>query len=92
MAFASALTGGSELPQFNTVDYDLQVDFTNGQSLHIVNRSANTNANDIFGNLGIPMTLAAENPFQQVLVQKISGQVRIEAESACLAVARCDGA
>jgi hypothetical protein len=77
VAFGAALSGQNDLPTYNTVDYDLVMDFANGQTLHIENRAANAAAQDLFGELGTPIVAAADNPFQRVLVKRISGTIRI---------------
>jgi hypothetical protein len=77
VAFSSALTGPNDLPQYNTVDYDLVEEFANGQTLRIQNRAANAAINDLFGEIGTPLTTTTDNPFQRVLIKKISGNVRI---------------
>ena len=77
VAFGAALSGQNDLPTYNTVDYDMVIDFSNGQTLHIENRAANAAAQDLFGELGTPIVAAADNPFQRVLVKRISGTIRI---------------
>lgn len=76
-ALTASVTGSSELPQFNTVDYDIQLSFSNGQTVNLANRAANVTSADLFGDVTIVMQAAAENPFQRVMVKKISGQVKI---------------
>ncbi len=77
VAFGSALTGPNDLPQYNTVDYDLVMDFANGQTLRIQDRAANAAAADLFGEVGTPIVTAADNPFQRVLIRRVSGTIRI---------------
>jgi len=77
VAFGAALSGQDDLPPYNTVDYNLVIDFANGQTLRIENRAANAAAQDLFGELGTPIVAAADNPFQRVLVKRISGTMRI---------------
>ncbi len=77
VAFGAALSGENDLPTYNTVDYDLVMDFANGQSVRIENRAANIAAQDLFGELGTPITVAADNPFQRVLLRRVSGSIRI---------------
>ncbi len=81
MAFSSAITGVSELPPYNTLDYNIDLEFTGGQTLHIANRAVNTNAADLFNEIGVPMTAAAENPFRRVLIKKVTGTVRVSPEA-----------
>lgn len=79
MAFAAALTGAHDLPQYNTIDYDLLLEFADGQKLRIQNRAVNANPADLFNEIGIPITAASENPFQRVLLKRLSGDLKISA-------------
>jgi hypothetical protein len=81
VALASAITGPSELPQYNTLDYDLKLEFANGQVVDIANTTTNANTQELFGEIGLPLAAAAENPFERVQVKKITGNVRISAEA-----------
>ena len=76
-AFAGAISGSSELPQYNTVDYDLRLSFENGTTVTLANRAANVTSGDLFGDAGVVMQAAAENPFQRVLLKKIAGTVKV---------------
>jgi hypothetical protein len=77
MALGAAVTGPSELPQFNTLDYTIRMEFENGQKLDITDTAVNSSAQDLVGQVSIPLTAAAENPFERVQVRRISGDVRI---------------
>jgi hypothetical protein len=45
--------------------------------VNLANRAVNVTSADLFGDATIVMQAAAENPFQRVMVKKISGQVKI---------------
>ena len=77
VAFGAALTGPNDLPQYNTVDYDMLMEFANGQKLRIQDRAANASPADLFGELGTPIVAAADNPFQRVLLRRVSGNIRV---------------
>lgn len=77
VALAAAVTGPSDPPQFNTLDYTLHLQFSNGQNLEIGDTAANANIQELFGELAIPITAASDNPFQRVRVERISGEVKI---------------
>lgn len=79
MALASAVTGPSELPQYNTVSYDLNLDFANGQTVKIANTAVNANMQELFGEVGLPLMAASENPFERVPVSRITGDIKISA-------------
>ena len=77
LAMAAAVSGPSELPQSNTLDYSLKLDFANGQTLTIADTSVNANIQELFLQLGIPITAASENPFQRVPISRVSGEIHI---------------
>jgi hypothetical protein len=79
-AFAGALSGSSELPQHNTIDYDLTLTFANGQSVRLANRSVNGTPPEIFGDAGVVIQAATDNPYERVMLQSISGSVKVSAQ------------
>jgi hypothetical protein len=80
-AMVSAITGAKELPDNHTVDYDLNLEFENGRTIHVVNTDVNIAANDLFFEVGMPRISAAENPFRPVMVKKITGTLVISPEA-----------
>ena len=76
-AIMQSVAGTNDLPQLNTVEYDLTVEFANGRSLRLNNKSVNVNPMTLFTELGTPMVTAAENPFERVPLKKVSGTVRV---------------
>jgi hypothetical protein len=80
-AFSAAVGGASELPQYNTVDYTVDLEFGNGRAVHIADRAVNTNAADIFQDVGLAMVAAGENPFERVPLKKMSGTIKIAPEA-----------
>lgn len=80
-AFTAAASGAHDPPQFYTVDYDLKMDFTNGQSVTVANTSVDAAVPDLFNEIGIPIAAAAENPFERVGVKAIRGTLTISSES-----------
>ena len=77
-AFSGAIAGASELPQYNTVDYDLRIEFNNGQTVRLVNRVVNAVSADLLGDAATVMQAASDNPFERVLVKKIVGTVKVQ--------------
>jgi hypothetical protein len=77
VAVASSLTGGRELPQYNTVDYDLHLKFADGQNILLKDTVVNTSAGEIFYTIGLPLIAAAENPFERVSIQSVSGTLTV---------------
>lgn len=81
VALASAVGGTHDLPQYNTLEYDLTLEFKNGRSLHLQNTSANVNPMGLFAEVGMPMMTAAENPFERVGLAKVAGTIRVTPEA-----------
>lgn len=81
VAIGSTISGVKELPQYNTLDYNLTVEFANGQKINVVNTAVNASASDIFYEIGSPMIAAAENPFERVLVKNVSGTMHVKSEA-----------
>jgi hypothetical protein len=80
-AFMAAASGTHDPPEFYTIDYDLQMDFTNGQSIHVANSTVNAAVPDLFNEIGIPIVAAAQNPFEIVGLKAIDGTLRISSEA-----------
>lgn len=79
-ALAAAITGPSELPQYNTLNYHLTLEFANGRTVEIANTAANATAQELFSELGLPLQAASENPFERVPIRKITGNIQISDE------------
>jgi hypothetical protein len=86
MAITSALSGVSELPQYNTVDYDINLQFSNGKQLKLSDTLANAAGTDMFRFIGMPLLTASDNPFDRVLVKSVSGTVRVSNEPRLAAI------
>lgn len=79
-ALAAAITGPSELPQFNTLNYRLSLEFANGRTIDIANTAVNATAQELFSELGLPLQAASENPFERVPIRKITGDIDVSGE------------
>lgn len=80
-AIQAVLGGTKELPQYHTLDYDLNLEFANGQVVKVNNRSVNTGAPELFFEIGTPIAAAAENPFERVSLTKITGTMNVTPEA-----------
>jgi hypothetical protein len=80
-ALTAVITGSRDLPQYHTLDYDLNLDFVNGRSLKIANAIVDDNPAVLFLQVAAPMMAASENPFERVLPTKLSGTIRVTPES-----------
>jgi hypothetical protein len=80
-AIQAVLGGAKELPQHHTLDYDLTLEFANGQAVRLNNRSVNVQAGELFFEIGMPIMAASENPFERVTLKKLSGSVKVTPEA-----------
>ena len=80
MALGAAVTGPNELPQYNTVDYELKLEFANGQELEFDDTVANAAGPELIQQIALPLMAASENPFARVAVKRISGTIKISSE------------
>ena len=76
-AVTSAVSGAKELPEFNTVDYDLALEFENGKTVHVHNTTAQLSTNDLLAEVGGPLIAAADNPFKVVMIKKLTGTLTV---------------
>jgi hypothetical protein len=75
VSMLASLQSDKQLPQYNTLDVDLTLDFRNGKTLHVANRAVNATPADVFADFGTPVIAAAENPFDRVFVKRIKGSL-----------------
>lgn len=75
-AISAAVSSARELPQYHTLDYDLTLDFADGQTVRIQNSAVNS-SDMLFTDVGLPIMAAADNPFHRVMVKKVSGTLRV---------------
>jgi hypothetical protein len=80
-ALQAVLGGTKELPQYHTLDYDLNLEFANGQIVKIKNRAVNTHAPELFMEIGLPIVAASDNPFEPVTLKKLSGTIHVSPEA-----------
>ena len=80
-ALGAAISGAHDVPLYHTADYDLMLEFSNGQSVHLMNTTVNAQVPELFNEIGIPIVAAAENPFQKLTLRKFSGTVRVSSEA-----------
>jgi hypothetical protein len=81
IAMDAALSSEADLPPYNTIEYSLTTEFENGRTVKIRNVDANVESQGLLFSLASPLMLAAENPFEAVLATKITGELRVRAES-----------
>lgn len=81
VSLATCVSGTHDLPQYNTLDYDLTLEFKNGRTLRIDNTAVNVNPMGLFAEVGMPMLTASENPFERVPLKKVSGTIRVTPEA-----------
>jgi hypothetical protein len=81
VATNASLTSLRDLPQYHTIDYNLKLDFANGETIELNNTAVNVAPAMIFMELALPMLAASENPFSRVPVQRVGGTIRITPEA-----------
>ena len=80
-AIGAAVSGSHDLPLFHTIDYDLNLEFSNGQSVHLVNTTVNAQVPDLFNEIGIPIVAASDNPFEKLALKKMSGTLKVSPDA-----------
>ncbi len=81
IALMTAATGQRSLPPNHTIDYDLTINFENGRQVHLRNTVSDADSYFLFYELGMPIAIAANNPFDQVLPTSLKGEMRISPHS-----------
>lgn len=81
VATSTALTSRRDLPQYHTLDYDLNLEFANGQDLHIQNRIVNSNPQDLMLAIGQPIMAAMDNPFERVALKKLTATFKVSRQA-----------
>jgi len=80
-AIQAVLGGTKELPQYHTLDYDLNLEFANGQTVNINNRAVNVHASELFFEIGTPIIAASDNPFGRVTLKRLTGKINVTPEA-----------
>ncbi len=76
-AVFSSLSASRQLPRHNTVDFSMRVAFNDGHEVKLSDKLANVDPGALFAAIGAPIGAITENPFSDVLVKEISGDVRV---------------
>ncbi|MGA2583711.1 MAG: hypothetical protein ABSG31_10580 [Tepidisphaeraceae bacterium] len=76
-AVDASVTGEHALPDVSTFNYDLTMDFANGQTIHAVNTSVNSGDGDLLNDLSVPVTQATQNPFKPVALTAVHATVHV---------------
>ena len=72
-----ALEGVKALPQYHTVNYDLNLKFADGKTVRVNNVDVNDDSSGVAQQAALPIMAAAENPFQRVPVTEITGTIDV---------------
>ncbi|MBC7785833.1 MAG: hypothetical protein H7144_18550 [Burkholderiales bacterium] len=81
MAISAAVTGHSRLPEDYSIAYGLKMEFDNGQSVEMKNRTTSMmHAAEIIRDIQMPVQLAIENPFNETYPTRITGSFDVAAE------------
>lgn len=77
MAIASAAGGASELPQYNTTDWSIDLEFANGRTVTLADRAVGEDLAHLSQVPAVPLAAAAENPFERVGVRRVRATVTV---------------
>jgi hypothetical protein len=80
-ALAAAIAGHQDLPEFQTLDYDIEMDFANGKTVHLKDRSSDSGLGNLIGDLGVFLSAASDNPFERVNLAKMDATVTVSDQS-----------
>jgi hypothetical protein len=80
MSMEAALLGDSELPQYNTVEYDATLRFEDGRRVTMRNVDANVTPQELLFSIASPLGVAADNPFARVMPSRVEAELRVTAE------------
>ena len=81
LALSAAMSGMRELPQYHTINYDLDIAFSNGQDLRMSDVAVNAGGAWPIQGVVLPLVAAMENPFERVTLKKITGTVTVVPEA-----------
>ncbi|MGH7177032.1 MAG: hypothetical protein ACREJC_06620, partial [Tepidisphaeraceae bacterium] len=81
VAMSVAASAGHDFPQNNTLDYNFDIEFTNGQKVTINNSAVDAVPAALLADISLPMIAASDNPFERVGVSKINGTMRVVGDS-----------
>jgi len=73
-----ALSASRELPHYNTIDYRITIVFSDDRKVQLADRMVNVDPMSLFSAMGMPISVATENPFGRILVKSIEGEVEIK--------------
>jgi hypothetical protein len=76
-AISMAITGVKNLPEHHTIDSDFKLEFADGRTIHIANRDADGQVADMAQELGLPILVAADNPFQSVPLKRMTADLLV---------------
>ena len=72
-----ALSASRQLPHYNTIDYRINIVFSDDHKVLLADRMVNVDPLSLFSAMGMPIAVATDNPFGRVLVKSIEGDVQI---------------
>ena len=81
LALSAAMSGMRELPQYHTINYDLDIAFSNGQELRMSDVAVNAGGAWPIQGVVLPLVAAMENPFERVTLKQITGTVTVVPEA-----------
>lgn len=81
IALSAAIGGLREPPQYHTLQYDLKIEFANGQVVECSDVAVNMGRFWPLQTIVFPLIAASENPFERASLSKLTGTVRVLPEA-----------
>jgi hypothetical protein len=77
-AVMMALTGEKILPEYHTVDYDLNIEFGDHHPVELKNTSVNGDGTEIISDVALPLMATSDNPFAYVAMTRLTGTFHVK--------------
>ena len=80
-AIFASLSSARELPQHNTINYRMRLDFGEGRQLQLANVLTNVDPQMFFMEFNAPVSTIVENPFERLLIKGIEADIQVSGEN-----------
>jgi hypothetical protein len=77
MALSAAAGGASELPQYNTTEWAVDLEFANGRTIRLADRAVGADLAHLAQVPAVPLVAAADNPFERVPLRRVTATVTV---------------
>jgi len=80
-AVEGAIMAVKNLPQYHTLDFDLNLHFADKHTVRVADMDASADVSGIVQGVGLPIMAASSNPFENVPLQSLDGDIVIRSEA-----------